>query len=94
MLVAALTPEAATERVQVWLSRQDPAILLISEWVATEVAFALSMKICMDQLSVEERAKVAGLFTRLKSDSLTGVPITHDHFLAAARLADQYRIGL
>jgi hypothetical protein len=34
------------------------------------------------------------LFTRLKSDSLTVVPVTPDHFLTAARFADQYGIGL
>lgn len=94
MLVAALTREAATKHVQVWLSQQDQAALLISEWVVTEVASALSIKIRMGHLTVEERAKIAGLFTRLKSDSLTVVPITRDHFLTAARFAEQYEIGL
>lgn len=94
MLVAALTNEASTGRVQVWLSRQDAATLLISEWVATEFASALSIKIRAGQLTVEDRAKVAGLFTRLKSESLTVVPVTSEHFLTAARFADQYGIGL
>jgi len=94
LLVAALTREAATKHVQVWLSQQDQAALLISEWVVTEVASALSIKIRMGHLTVEERAKIAGLFTRLKSDSLTVVPITRDHFLTAARFAEQYEIGL
>jgi predicted nucleic acid-binding protein len=94
LLVAALTNEASTGRVQVWLSRQDAATLLISEWVATEFASALSIKIRAGQLTVEDRAKVAGLFTRLKSESLTVVPVTSEHFLTAARFADQYGIGL
>jgi uncharacterized protein len=94
LLVAALTNEAATGRVQVWLSRQDAATLLTSEWVATEFASALSIKIRTGLLTVEDRAKVAGLFTRLKSESLTVVPVTREDFLTAARSADQYGIGL
>ncbi len=94
MLVAALTNEAATGRVQLWLSQQDPAGLLISEWVVTEIASALSIKIRMGQLTVEDRAKVTGLFTRLKEESLTVVPVIRDHFLTAGRFAEQYGIGL
>jgi len=94
LLVAALTREAATKHFQVWLSQQDPATLLISEWVVTEIASALSIKIRMGHLTVAERAKVAGLFTRLKSDSLTVVPVTRHHFLTAARFVEQYEIGL
>jgi hypothetical protein len=36
LLVAALTNEAATGRIQTWLSEQSPEGLLISEWVVTE----------------------------------------------------------
>ena len=68
--------------------------MLISEWVATEFTSALSIKIRAGLLSVEDRAKVAGLFTRLKSESLTVVPVTREHFLVAARFADQHGIGL
>jgi hypothetical protein len=42
LLVAALANEAATERVQIWLERQPPERLLISDWVVTEFASALS----------------------------------------------------
>jgi hypothetical protein len=94
LLVAAVTNEAATEQVQRWLSRQDPAALLISAWVATELASALSMKIRTGEFTVEDRARAAGLFTRLRADSLTLVPVTRDHFLAAARFAAEYRLGL
>jgi predicted nucleic acid-binding protein len=94
LLVSALTREAATERIQVWLSRQDPAALMISDWVVTEFASALSVKMRINQLSVESRAKAVTLFTRLKAESLTVVPVTRDHFVAAARFADQHVLGL
>ena len=94
MLVSALTNEGATGRVQAWLSLQDPAALLISEWVVTEFSSALSIKLRTGQFLARDRAKAAGLFARLKAESLTVVPITRDHFLAAALLVDQYDIGL
>jgi uncharacterized protein len=94
LLVSALTREAATERIQVWLSRQDPAALMISDWVVTEFASALSVKMRINQLSVESRAKAVTLFTRLKAESLTVVPVTRDHFVAAAWFADQHVLGL
>jgi uncharacterized protein len=93
-LVSALTNEVATDRVQVWLSQQDPAELLISEWVATELVSAFSMKLRVGQFSIENRAAATAFFTRLKSDSLTTVPITREHFLTAARFAAQHEIGL
>jgi len=34
------------------------------------------------------------LFTRLKSESLTVVPVIREHFLVAARFADQHGIVL
>jgi uncharacterized protein len=92
--VSALTNEVATGRVQIWLSQQDPARLLISEWVATELASAFSMKLRAGQFSVENRAAATAFFTRLKLDSLTIVPITREHFLTATRFAAQYEIGL
>ena len=94
MLVSALTNEGATGRVQAWLSLQDPAALLISEWVVTEFSSALSIKLRTGQFLARDRAKAAGLFARLKAESLTVVPITREHFLAAALLVDQYDIGL
>ena len=94
MLVSALTNEGATGRIQAWLSMQDPAALLISEWVVTEFSSALSIKLRTGQFLAGDRAKAAGLFARLKAESLTVVPITREHFLAAALLVDQYDIGL
>lgn len=36
VLVAALTPEAATRRVQHWISTQGAETVAVSEWVGVE----------------------------------------------------------
>jgi predicted nucleic acid-binding protein len=89
-----LTREAATERVQIWLNGRDPFELVISDWVVTEFAAALSVKTRVGPLRLEDRAKAAGLFDRLKDESLTVVPVTRHNFLMAARFADQPGLGL
>ena len=94
LLVAALTNEAATERTQKWLVQQNSATLAISEWVATEFSAALSMKLRTGQLSIDDRAGALAMFTRLIAESLTVLPISGLHFRAAARLADNYGLGL
>jgi uncharacterized protein len=45
LLVAALTNEAETERMQHWLGRQPEDNLAISDWVTTEFSSALSIKL-------------------------------------------------
>jgi predicted nucleic acid-binding protein len=92
--VAALTNETATERVLMWLERQEPETLLISEWVATELASALSLKVRSGVIGVTDRARMAATFTRLRADSLIVVPVTRDHFVTAARFVEQFALGL
>ena len=77
-----------------WLTQQGTSDLTISDWVITEFASALSVKVRMGRLSVANRAKAASLFTRLQGDSIAVMPITRDHFLAAARFANQSGLGL
>ena len=45
VLVAALTHEARTARMQRWLDDQDPELLAISDCVTTEFSSALSVKL-------------------------------------------------
>lgn len=94
LLVAALTNEAETERMQAWLAEQAPDDLAISDWVTTEFSSALSIKLRTRQLDVAHRADALAMFTRLSADSFTILPISGTQFRTAARFADQYTLGL
>jgi predicted nucleic acid-binding protein len=67
---------------------------MVSDWGVTEFASALSVKIRLKQLNLENRAKAVSLFAQLKAGSLAMVSINRDHFVTAARFADQHGVGL
>jgi uncharacterized protein len=94
LLVAALTNEAETGRVQAWLGEQTAENLAISEWVTTEFSSALSIKLRSGQIEAVHRADALATFTRLTADSLTVLPVSGLQFRTAARFADQYALGL
>jgi predicted nucleic acid-binding protein len=94
VLVAALTREARTEDIQIWLSRQGPEALAISAWVVTEFSAALSVKLRSKQIGAPHRARALAAFAELSSESLSLLPISASQFHVAARLADQSALGL
>ena len=84
LLVAALTNETETRRMQAWLGEQEPSGLAISDWVITEFSAALSMKLRSGQIEAIHRAGALAMFTRLSVDSLTillvsGLPSAQRH---------------
>ena len=94
VLVAALTHETETERMQRWLEDQDPELLAISDWVTAEFSSALSIKLRSGQIEMQHRADALAMFTTMSAETFTVLPISAAQFRTAARFADQHALGL
>jgi uncharacterized protein len=94
VIVAALTREEMTPRVQKWIEAQPEGELAISPWVITEVSSALSVKVRTGALMIESRAEIMATWAELQIEIFVSVPVAGNHFDVAARFADQHDLGL
>ncbi len=77
VLVAALTAEAATAKVTAWLEVQGAAgSLYTSEWVETEIASALSLKVRTGHLALSAREAAFAEWRMLRAAGLLSCQIT------------------
>lgn len=94
VLISALTNEDATTRIQIWIADQPAGTLATSDWVNTEFASALSIKVRTGQIAVEDRAAILSGYIRITRNSLRVYPVSADDFrVAALHLAD-HELGL
>jgi len=68
--------------------------LIISDWVVTEFAAALSVKLRTAAIDEAVRAAIAGQFKMLQQQVLQTVPISSSHFHMAASYARRAQLGL
>ncbi len=93
-MVAALTNEARTADAQAWLQAQPTGSVSISEWTITEFSSALSLKLRVGSISIDQRAAALASFKQLCDRSLQIVAITGATFRGAATFTDQHGLSL
>ena len=94
LLVSALTTEREGARIETWIRSNSFDDIVVSDWVVTEFSAALSIKLRVRQVDPAQRATALSLFSEFCAERATVLPVTREHFRAAARFADRYDTGI
>jgi predicted nucleic acid-binding protein len=94
LLVSALTREPDGVRVRAWLDQHAAEEFAVSEWVATEFAAALSIKLRTKQIDTNKRAAAAAAFAGVILGSCTMLPVTTQDFRTAGTYAGHQKLAL
>ncbi|TAV44687.1 type II toxin-antitoxin system VapC family toxin [Rhizobium leguminosarum] len=94
VLVAACTIETRTDDVQQWLATLGSEEIAVSGWTITEFSSAVALKTRNGQIDPADRGKALAMFRELCSTTFEILPISRAHFVEAARMTDQFDIGL
>lgn len=93
-IVALLTPEPHSSRVDAWLGGHADAALMISAWVETEFAAALSAKLRAKVIPGAGRDKAITAFAELKSTTFGWLNANDAVFETATAFAASTGAGL
>ncbi len=94
LVVSAFTAETDTSKVQLWLDGNAAKSLVISPWIETEFASALSKKMREGKLTLEARSLTTAQWHRFRDALTDTIAILPQDFDTAARFVANHSLGL
>lgn len=91
--VPLFVPEPASEAISSWVEAHDET-LVSADWILTEFASALSIKVRRDEITARQAKAAWGDFREFCRAGLRLVPVSRSAFDAAADLAMNSKSGL
>jgi len=94
VFVPFFVPEPTSPAVEEWFERVGLDAVALSSWTLTEFASAIGAKVRMKLIPSDSAAAVLLRFHALARDSLPPIVPTGRDFVEAARLMEQFDLGL
>lgn len=94
LVVAMLAEEKHSARTERWLQDHQDAVLIVSDWVTTEIAAALSAKVRLGAMAEAQQQETMRTYADLCRASFKTVPVARPHFERAASMAGVVEAGL